>query len=143
MKIDEIKEFLRSKPGYLKKGSGWLALQLETDLKKCKKALKEIRKELSYPKETTSDENLILRSRWYNGKEWCESFRNVDTDPEPLLKEDWKEILSELPDLKPINIQHDKVTNEKTLIIWTSDKHIGSSIPSDALYNKKYVQDYA
>lgn len=61
MKIDEIKEFLISKPGYLKKGSGWLALQLEVDIKKCKKALKEIRKELSYPKEQTSEENLVLR----------------------------------------------------------------------------------
>ncbi len=138
MKIDEIKEFLRSKPGYLKKGSGWLALQLEVDIKKCKKALKEIRKELSYPKEQTSEENLVLRSKWFNGKEWCESYRNVDTDPEPLAKEDWKEILSELPTITPLHINQDKEVNKKTLIIWTSDKHIGSSIPSDALYNKKY-----
>ena len=138
MKIEEIKEFLRFKPGYIKKGSGFLALHLEADIKKCKKALREIRKELSYPKIKTIDENLVLRSKWFNGKDWCESYRNMDTDPEPLTKEDWKEILSELPSLTPIHINHNSETNNKTLIVWTSDKHIGSSIPSEALYDRKY-----
>ena len=66
MKIEEIKEFLKFRPGYIKKGSGFLALHLEADIKKCKQALKEIRQELSYPKIKTIDENLVLRSKWFN-----------------------------------------------------------------------------
>ena len=53
-----------------------------------------LRKEFSYPTVKTIDENLVLRSKWFNGKDWCESYRNMDTDPEPLTKEDWKEIMT-------------------------------------------------
>ena len=51
MELNEIKDFLREKPGYLKKGSGQLAVLLEADVEKCKTALREVRKEFSYPKE--------------------------------------------------------------------------------------------
>ena len=64
MKLEEIKDFLREKPGYLKKGSGQLALLLEADVEKCKTALREVRKEFSYPKEDIKEDNLILKSRW-------------------------------------------------------------------------------
>ncbi|MHC4710493.1 MAG: hypothetical protein ACYTA3_08730, partial [Planctomycetota bacterium] len=81
MTITEIKDFLKSRPGYLRWGAGKLANLIEADIKKCKKALKEVRKEVAYPKEKETDENLVLRSRWFNGKDWCESYRNTDLDP--------------------------------------------------------------
>lgn len=138
MTIDEIKEFLRSRPGYLKSGAGKLASLLEVDVHDVKKALKIVRKELKHPKEKSVEENLVLRSRWYNGKEWCESYRNVDLDPRPLDKEDWKEIFKEIGGVKSIASIDDTPPNDKTLVVWTSDKHIGAHIPDDALYKKQY-----
>lgn len=138
MNINEIKDFLRQRPGYLRWGPGKLANHLEADVKKCRKALKEIRIEVSYPKEKTQDENLILRSRWFNGKEWCESYRNVDVDPEPLTKEDWIEIFKEIGSIDTITSLEPKTKANKSLLIWTSDKHIGAAIPSDSLYKRQY-----
>jgi hypothetical protein len=138
MTIKQIENFLRERPGYLKKGAGSLAQILEADVKKCKRALHKVRKEVSYPKEKSHDQNLVLRSKWYNGKEWCESYRNVDTDPEPLDKEDWVEIFKEIGSINTItSLDHVKPCG-KTLCIWTSDKHIGAAIPSDSLYKRKY-----
>jgi hypothetical protein len=140
MTINQIEDFLRTKPGYLKKGAGVLAQLLEADIYKCKKALKKVKKEVSFPKEKTQSENLVLKSRWYNGKEWCESFTNVHTDPEPLTKDDWVDIIKEIGALDTIKLTYEVLNNKKTLIIWTADKHIGASIPSDALYKKQYDQ---
>jgi hypothetical protein len=138
MKLEEIKAFLRERPGYLKKGAGSLAVHLGANLNKCKKALKEVRNELRYPKEKDVEENLVLRSRWFNGKEWCESYRNVNIDPHPLTPEDWKEIITEIGPVKSLVSIEDPDYANKTLVIWTSDKHIGAHIPSDALYKKQY-----
>ena len=88
MKQKEIEEFLKERPGYLRWGAGKLANHLQADVSRCKKALKAVKNAVSYPKEKDVEENLVLRSRWFNGKTWCESFRNVDTDPDPLTKED-------------------------------------------------------
>lgn len=138
MGINEIKDFLRERPGYLRWGAGKLANHLEADVKKCKKALKEVRQEVSYPKVKEKDENLVLRSRWYNGKEWCESYRNVDTDPEPLTKEDWIDIIKEIGPIQTVTSVETPLQQRKSLIVWSSDKHIGASIPADALYKRKY-----
>ena len=46
MKLEEIKEFLRNKPGYAKIGGYKLSLILETDEEICQQALKEVRREL-------------------------------------------------------------------------------------------------
>jgi metallophosphoesterase superfamily enzyme len=46
MKLEEIKEFLRNKPGYAKIGGYKLSLILEADEEICQQALKEIRREL-------------------------------------------------------------------------------------------------
>lgn len=138
MTIKEIKEFLKTKPGYLKTGPGKLAVLLEADLQRCKKALKQVRKELSYPKETEVEENLVLRSRWFNGKEWCESYRNHNLPIDAVKPEDWSQILKEAGKIIPVKIKKDTKTNKKTLIIWSSDKHIGAAIPSDALFKREY-----
>lgn len=138
MSIKEIKEFLLQRPGYIRWGAGKLAAYLEADLKRCKKALKEVRREVSYPKEKEQDENLVLRSRWFNGKEWCESYRNTDLPVDVLTKEDWVDIIKEIGPIKSIVSFDDSTPNDKTMIIWSSDKHIGASIPCDALYKREY-----
>ena len=46
MKLEEIKEFLRNKPGYAKIGGYKLSLILEVDEETCQQALKEVRREL-------------------------------------------------------------------------------------------------
>ena len=46
MKLEEVKEFLRNKPGYAKIGGYKLSLILETDEEICQQALKEVRREL-------------------------------------------------------------------------------------------------
>ena len=138
MTVDQIKDFLRLKPGYLKKGAGALALLIEADIHNCKKALKAVKSEVSYPKEKTQSENLVLKSRWFNGKEWCESFTYVNSDPEPLTKEDWVDIIKDVGSLVPLHIKQEQLNKNKTLIVWSADKHIGASIPSDALYKRKY-----
>lgn len=46
MKFEEVKEFLRNKPGYAKIGGYKLSLILETDEETCQQALKEVRREL-------------------------------------------------------------------------------------------------
>jgi hypothetical protein len=142
----QIKDFLRTNPGYLKWGSLKLAAKLDAPVNRVKQCAKEVRKELSYPKEkkdslNNPDENLVLRSRWFNGKEWCESYRNVDLPLDLLTKEDWLDVFSSVGKIEPIYaIEEPKKTNERTLVIWTSDKHIGAAIPSDALYKRQYNQ---
>ena len=46
MKFEEVKEFLRNKPGYAKIGGYKLSLILETDEEVCQQALTEVRREL-------------------------------------------------------------------------------------------------
>ena len=46
MKLEEVKEFLRNKPGYAKIGGYKLSLILEADEEICQQALKEVRREL-------------------------------------------------------------------------------------------------
>ncbi len=143
MTIDEIKDFLREKPGYLKKGSGQLAILLEAPVEDCKNALKEVRKEFSHPKIDDKDDNLILKSRWQVQKKggetkWLESYKNVDFPTDLITKEDWVDIFSEVAPLITVTSIEQTKTVNKTLIIWTSDKHIGASIPSDSLYKREY-----
>ncbi len=142
MKLKEIEQFLRDKPGYLKKGAGALAVLLETDIDKCKKALRNVKKQLSYPKEKSIEENLTLRSRWQvqtkNGVEWLESYRNIETDPEPLTAEDWKEIISDIGGIQTLHSVEEPLDYKHSLIVWSSDKHIGAKITDDSLYKYSY-----
>lgn len=46
MKLEEIKDFLRNKKGYLKEGAYRLSKKLNSDIKLCKQALKDVRKEI-------------------------------------------------------------------------------------------------
>jgi hypothetical protein len=136
MKQKEIEEFLKERPGYLRWGAGKLANYLQADVSRCKKALKAVKGD----KIKTHEENLILNSRWFNGKQWCESFRNVASDPDPITPEEWKEILADIGPIESLTSLNEPLDINRTLIVWSSDKHIGAAIPSDSLYKRQYDQ---
>lgn len=138
----EIEEFLRERPGYLKKGPGSLAHYLGADVEDCRAAQRTIKAELRYPKEKSEEENLVLKSKWQaqtkEGIVWMESYRNVDEDPIPLTKDDWKEIISDIGRIQTLHSIEEDLPIKRSMIIWSSDKHIGAKIPDEALYKHKY-----
>lgn len=146
MNLEELKSFFREKASYLEKGAGWLSNFLEIDdIEKIKKARKEVRKELRVDKLLTEErEGLKLKSTWQVQRkggelEWLESYKTVEEPELQLTKEDWVDIISDTSSIKAIhNNTKDIAKNDKTLIVWTSDKHIGASIPDEALYKRKY-----
>jgi hypothetical protein len=147
MTLEQLKDFFRKKPGYIKRGAGWLADFLELDdLDKIKRAKTEVAAEIKKDVMMGDKESkkLRLKSTWQVQKkggeiEWLESYKAVEQSEYQLTKEDWENIIDKVGN---ISITYNKETtlpsNNKALIIWTSDKHIGASIPDDALYKKKY-----
>jgi hypothetical protein len=145
MNLQQIKDFFREKPGYIEKGAGWLASHLEVDdIDLIKQARREIRKELNIERKDSERIALKLKSKWQVQKkggaiEWLESYKTIEEPEYQLTKEDWYDIIDGIKDLKVVHAkEHFLPANNKTLIIWTSDKHIGASIPDDALYKEKY-----
>ena len=148
MNLEELKAFFREKPSYIQKGAGWLSNFLEVDdIDKIKKARKEVRKEFKVDKFLEEErQGLKLKSTWQVQRkggelEWLESYKAIEEPEYQLSKEDWIDIIA---DANSVNItkntKHTLPSNNKTLVVWTSDKHIGAAIPDDALYKRKYDQ---
>ena len=82
MTIEQIKQFLRDKPGYLRKGSGFMSKMLDSDIKDCRQALRSIRKERSKkedikpssPQVKIAVKEIIKESGWSKIKSW---FKNL------------------------------------------------------------------
>ena len=148
MNLEEIKMFFREKPSYLEKGAGWLSNFLEVDdIDKIKQARTEVRKELKIDKLLNEErQGLKLKSTWQVQRkggelEWLESYKSIEEPEYQLTKEDWQDIIHSTGDISVVlNKETQLPSNNKALIIWTSDKHIGASIPDDALYKRKYDQ---
>jgi hypothetical protein len=146
MNLQELIDFFNKKPGYLKWGIPKLLNFLEIDDEHLvRKAKKESRKKLNTEVDD-SREDLQLKSRWQVQRkggeiEWLESYKTINEPDYQLTKEDWQDILNECKNIPVLEPHHVYVpSNSKTLIIWTSDKHIGASIPGDSLYKKQYDQ---
>jgi hypothetical protein len=144
MNLQELVDFFIKKPGYLKWGIPKLLNFLDIeDEHLVRKAKKESKKKLHTDVDDTR-QDLQLKSRWQVQRkggevEWLESYKTVDEPDYQLTKEDWQDILNECNDIPVLEPQSIYVpSNNKTLVVWTSDKHIGASIPDDALYKKKY-----
>ena len=85
MKLEEVKEFLRNKPGYIKFGGYKLSTILETDEELCQQALKEVRKEfknksgknkLNYkPKKEIKTSHDMIRHIFTSGFTPVDSFK--------------------------------------------------------------------
>ncbi len=94
-------------------------------------------------KELKPAENLKLRSRWQstNG-EWLESYRAVPNEESELTKQDIEEaVKSALTDVKPLEgfepFLKDLPSSNKSMLVWTSDKHIGADT-TETQYSNPY-----
>lgn len=74
MKLEEIKEFLRNKQGYIKFGAYKLSTILDTDEDLCYQALGEIRRE--------------FKNKYENKKPLFESYKNKTLDNKPKTSQD-------------------------------------------------------
>ena len=144
MELEGLIKFFKDKPGYLKKGIVYLMNYLDVeDEELMRKAKAEAKKDL-YTDVDETRKDMQLRSRWQVQRkggelEWLESYRTVDEPDYQLTKGDWQDILKEIKDIPILKQKKFNVPqNNKTLLVWTSDKHIGAAIPSDSLYKEQY-----
>ncbi len=87
--------------------------------------------------------NLKLRSRWQSANgEWLESYRAVPNEETELTKQDIEEaVKAALTDVKPLEgfepFLKDLPSSNKSMLVWTSDKHIGADT-TETQYNNPY-----
>ena len=145
MEIKEIIEFLKDKPGYQKEGAKRLAVKVlkgKATVEDCKEALQIVNDIVKTGVEVNSkptDTNLKLRSRWQSASgEWLESYRATTNEEAPLSLDDIGEtVTNALKNEKfiPKNINYE--VSEKSMLVWTSDKHIGADT-TGSQYDKPY-----
>jgi len=132
MTKEQIKKFLKEKPGYIKEGRTRLAKVLELDWKNenitnmCAQALREVRKEY---KEKKSN-NLILKSRWQSASgEWLESYKASGEEDISEIAELKDELFEDLKNIKKDNSKKNYSSNtiefENMLEISLPDYHLG------------------
>jgi predicted phosphodiesterase len=151
---NQIKEFLKSSPGYLKKGAATLAERLfgssfsNEELNACVEALYEIRSEIriqehveEVKEELEIPEGLVLKSAWQtSGGEMRYSFakptsKDVDLSEFQSAKE---ELLNSIASLKVPEIkQKDQNQNKESVLLEISlpDLHFGKGDTDELLYN--------
>lgn len=142
--IEHIIEFIVSKPSYLKEGRYRIAKRFgcsEDDAIEAIRKAREIIKEGTtiQPEEYKEPENLNLRSMWQSpdGK-WLYSYRN---EGESLDEDKVKKIIQEgLSDTGSFSIPKGESSSNKGLFVWTSDKHVGSSVDS-SIYENEYDRE--
>lgn len=147
MDLTKIKEFLYSKPGYLKVSPKKISKITNSNLEYCKTALKQVREELKKNKNILSDTqkkelfktNLQIKKAWKmpGSEDWGISLEHNNTinkkEIDKIINESIKNI--KLPE--PINFPDIKIQNNGTLIIYLSDQHIGAEV-KDAQYENIY-----
>lgn len=132
--VEDIKNFLRNKTGYLKEGKNRLALILENkgadvSVEDCYVALKEVNKEqIINEKEPDPKEGGILHSRWQTaGGEWRESYRfenNSEISEEDILKKLKEHYSKYVAPEGTESIKYDEDTSETCGFINLFDAHI-------------------
>lgn len=156
MTVEEVVEFLEIRSGYKKEGAKRLAnkvLKGKASIEDCRTALKLangvdkiLDEESDYTNEYV-DKKLIpnlestgklkLKSRWQSASgEWLESYKAIDEESSGLSKQDIEESISvALKDIKPLILQKQITNNTKSMLVWTSDKHIGASTDESMFEN--------
>lgn len=130
MKKFEVKEFLRDRPGYLKKSPKAISDILNIDLDICKEALKEARREYIGKRtqvntfETSSKVSKLKRWQLPDGS-WRESVSYENDKQAPAF--DKEELLSIIKESSPISskIKHKKNSDPVMLEISLPDLHFG------------------
>jgi len=156
MEVKEIVEFLKSRPGYKREGARRLAIKVlkgKATEEDCREALqivndtvKKVDVEDFNPykdKKLINEPELKLKSRWQSASgEWLESYRAVPNEETTLTKEDIEEAVLkaiEKSNLETTLIDPVEVKTSKSMLVWTSDKHIGADTTGsqhDKPYNK-------
>ena len=160
MEVKDIIEFLKERPGYKKEGAKRLALKVlkgKVTVEDCKEALQIVNGVTLKANDnitlTTSNfnntskveiksipSNLKLRSRWQSANgEWLESYRTVPEQEVQLTKDDIEDsIYKVLTDkIEPVKIPVDNSVKQHSMLVWTSDKHIGADT-TEAQHFKPY-----
>jgi len=88
MHIEDIKDFLRSKPGYLKEGAGRLSRKLNCPYSDCRTALKEVRREVRNSKPKRKIKRLFydIETSYNIVKSWRVGF-NLNIGPQDIIHE--------------------------------------------------------
>lgn len=157
MTVKEIVEFLTDRPGYLHEGARRLAIKVlkgKASIDDCRTALKLVNgvekildEEYDYIEDLPNvgkkiidqiPPHLKLKSRWQSASgEWLESYKTTD-EVSGLSKQDIEEsITNTLKDVNPTILQKQITTSNKSLLVWTSDKHIGAST-DEAMFENDY-----
>jgi predicted phosphodiesterase len=136
MNLKEIKEFLKSRQGYLKEGRTRLAKQLGLNHKDpqtielCAQALREVREEIKNKHKNNPKSNLQLKSRWQSASgQWLESYKSVGETTTDEIKELKEDLFNDLKNLNKDNSQifyQSKIgIDENLLEISLPDFHFG------------------
>jgi hypothetical protein len=151
---NQIKDFLKSRPGYLKKGAATLAERLfgstftNEELNACVESLYEVRSEIriqehveEVKEELEIPEGLVLKSAWQTSSgEMRYSFakptsKDVDLTEFQAAKE---ELLDSLARMEKLNItpkENDKSKESILLEISLPDLHFGKGDTDELIYN--------
>jgi len=131
MELNEIKEFLRNKPGYLKEGGKRLRDLLrdrghDTTIHKCKKAIREVTAELrEFNKKVKNNTARIL-------------FYDIETSPNQgwFWRTGWK-----------INIDHGQITKERAVICvsykWAGEDQVYTLAWDEEQNDKFLIEQFA
>ena len=157
MKVEEIINFLNNKTGYKREGAKRLAnkvLKGKASIEDCRKALKIVRgvnkivdEEIDNLDLTPQPNfNLVLKSRWQaaNGK-WLESYVNTEEETNSLTQDDIENaVYKAIKNVKPFKREVFPNDSTKSMLVWTSDKHIGADTTDaqhDVPYNRNVFID--
>lgn len=154
MEKTEIVEKFKKFPGIMESGAGSLARRYKTTPEIIKEARIEVKEYFrNKPEiENNKEENLKLKGRWQNAAgKWLESYKvenenNIDYQKieksfENIVKNNLKEEKYIDQDKEENNIPSIEIDvfpanhNYKTLLVYTSDKHIGACT-KDGLYSE-------
>ena len=158
-KVQEIVQFLTKNPGYMKWGSIRLASKLDYTVEEVEDAKRLVKgkstvKEESLEIDNTSESKITefdnyLKAQNINPddvksvKYWQTAggdFRfSVVTKSEPLQLPDLDDVIAAFTKtLEPILLPITETNSNKTLVVYTSDKHIGAYVPDNAMYANPY-----
>ena len=161
-KVQEIVQFLTKNPGYIKRGKENLASLLECLVEEVVEAKKILRntednKEKELDLDNTSDNTISEFDKYLSAqkinpdevksvKYWQTAggdFRfSVVTKNEPLQLPDIDDVVSAFTkSLEPILLPTTETNSNKTLVVYTSDKHIGAYVPDNAMYSNPYSKE--
>jgi len=120
---------------YLSNGAGQLSKKWDLPEDLIREAKLEARKRIKGGMENPTPIKGKLKSKWFNGKTWCESY---DYTEEEIDTTDFEAILTKVFKEKGEQLELPEVTNSGyNLNIYLTDQHIGASV-ENSLYSNHF-----